>query len=216
MQATTIISTPTLAKASFGALVYVLSQTAAVAEYYGLPSGRSANIESAPDTSVEVGYVTGDLDEVGYTYIGGRFNYKFAPQAQVFFDFGKTDFDELEGIDAQGFGIGVFYQLDGITESADFAVKATYHQTELEDDFGNTLDTDIISVEALFSGTQIGTSDLAWYANVGMHKFDVADLDDTEFGFGAGVIKAVGFGEVYFGADMIDELTFGGGARFHF
>ncbi len=156
------------------------------------------------------------LTKTGYSYIGGRFNYKFSPEAVVFLDFGKTEFDELEGVDTQGFGIGVFYQLDGITQSADFAVKASFHQSTLEDDFGNTADFDVIAVEALFSGAQLGTSELGWYANVGMHKFDAIGFDETEFGFGGGVVKAIGAGELYFGADLIDELTFGGGFRFHF
>jgi len=48
-----------------------------------------------------------------------------------------------------------------------------------------------------------------------MHKFDFIGYDETEFGFGAGLVKAMDFGEVYFGVDLIDELTFGGGFRYH-
>ena len=88
--------------------MYVLSQSVVMAEYFGLPSGRSANIETAPSTSFEGGYVTGDINDTGYTYFGGRFNYKLSPEAIVFVDFGKPDFDQF-GIDGQAFGIGVFY-----------------------------------------------------------------------------------------------------------
>jgi len=61
-----------------------------------LLSGRSANIQTAPSTSVEGGYVTGNLAEIGYTYFSGRFNYRCSPEAIVFVDFGKSDFDEVE------------------------------------------------------------------------------------------------------------------------
>jgi len=73
----------------------------------------------------------------------------------------------------------------------------------------------VISLEGLFSGQKIGESDLHWYGNVGIHKFDFIDYDESEIGFGGGVFSATSFGEFYAGVDLIDELIFGFGIRYH-
>ena len=78
-------------------------------------------------------------------------------------------------------------------------------------------------MEALISGREpIADNGLMWYANIGLHRL-TADVGgafgggsdtDNEFGFGGGVILPMGVGEVYAGADLIDELQFGVGYRY--
>jgi len=196
---------------AIGAMLLISVQ--AHAEYLGFPAGRSANISSAPASSVEAGFVTGDLDEASFQNLGVRFNFRSSNVLMLYLDVAQT---EVEDSDGTGFGAGFFYQIDGITENNDFAVKVSYHTVELEED-GDEGDFNVIAVEGLFSGQNLGESDLRWYANLGIHKLEIDDInfDETEFGFGGGVFSNTSFGEFYGGIDLIDELTFGFGVRYH-
>jgi len=183
------------------------------AEYLGFTSGRSAKISSLPDSSVEVGFLTGDISDSSYQHFGARFNLRTSPDFMAYFDLVQADVEEFDGL---GYGVGFFYQIKGIARKNDFAAKLSYHTATLERSNSNReLDGNIISVEGLLSGQKIGESDLRWYANFGIHKFDFDNYEETEIGFGAGVVSDTGFGEFYGGFDLIDELTFGAGIRYH-
>lgn len=186
----------------------------AQAEYFGLPNGRAADLSTLPDTSVEAGFVTGDVGEAEYQHIGARVNYRLDPQIMLYGDVGQS---EIEDADGTTFGIGAYYQTEGIFPSIDFTVKGSFHLGELKDDAD--FDVDAISFEGLFSGQDpIGESDLRWYANVGIHRLAIdapgSDDSETDIGFGGGVFTSVGSGQLYGGIDLIDEITFGVGYRY--
>ncbi len=192
------------------------------AELSGMLSGRSADLSRLPDMSVEVGFITGeapsDGGDVDYQHIGGRLNYRIGPGMMAYGDVGQTteDFGNAK-LKGTSFGGGMFYQMDGIFESTDFAVKGSYHQATLKDNF--KLKVTIISVEALFSSREsVGQRDMYWYANMGIHRYKTSNAlnsSETEIGFGGGLIFPTEAGQVYAGLDKIDEITFGIGYR-HF
>jgi len=189
--------------------------TQAHAEYMGFPTGRSANIPALPDSSVEAGFVTGDVAEISYQHFGTRFNLRISPELMGYADVAQV---ELEDGDGLGYGAGFFYHIPGLAKSSDFAVKVSFHTVKTEEKDGNVVfetEGDVLSIEGLFSGEKIGESNLNWYTNFGIHKFDFVDYDESEIGFGGGVFSATSFGEFYAGADLIDELTFGLGVRYH-
>ena len=190
----------------------VLASSYANAEYLGMPSGRSADVSSEPQLSVEAGFMTGDIANNTYQSFGGRANFKMSPEVVVYGDLVKADVEDADGT---GFGIGFLYQIKGITKTNFFALKASFHNIKLEEGNEETDKGNILSVEGLFSGDRIGESDLHWYGNFGIHKFDFDRYDETEIGFGGGIYVNTGFGQFYAGADLIDELTFGLGVRYH-
>ena len=194
--------------------VMLFASAQAHAEYLGFLSGRSANIASAPVSSVEAGFVTGDLDEASYQNFGVRFNFRSSNELMLYLDVAQTEVEESDGT---GFGAGFIYQIDGIAKNNDLAVKVSYHTVGLESDFDQEIDFNSLAIEGLLSGQNLGESDLRWYANLGIHKleFDDTEFDETEFGFGGGVFSSTSFGEFYAGIDLIDELTFGLGVRYH-
>ena len=188
------------------------------AEYLGLVSGRSANISSLHSSSVEAGFSTGDLelesDSFSYQSFGARFNFRTSADLMIFFDIAQVDIEDADGL---GYGAGLFYQIKGIAKNNDFAVKLSYHTTKQEEEGFIDVDFNVLAIEALLSGDKIGESDLRWYANFGIHKLEIdeADFDETEFGFGAGVVTDTSFGEFYGGIDLIGEIVFGLGVRYH-
>ena len=208
----------------FVAAIALLSAPAA-AENFGLLNGRSANLTELPDTSVEVGFVTGDIaiDDIedDYRHIGGRLNYRLAPDMMLLADIGQADIDGDDGI---VYGLGVFYQTQGIFPTTDFTLKVSYHLGEIDIDRSRE-DADVsgLTFEGLFSGKEpIGESALRWYANVGVHRLEAeadgfVDQSGTEIGFGGGVFAdtGTGAGQFYGGIDLIDEMSFGVGYR-HF
>jgi len=78
------------------------------------------------------------------------------------------------------------------------------------------LDVSVIVLEALISSpTPLVDNGLSWYGNLGIHRLgENPGNNDFEFGFGGGVYLPVGVGEAYFGADIVDEITFGVGYRY--
>jgi len=191
--------------------IMLLSSTQAHAEYFGFPNGRSADIGALPDSSVEAGFLTGDIGEASYQSFGGRFNFRVSPEVMLFGDIAQTEIEDGEGL---AYGAGLYYPVKGIAKNNDFAVKLSYHTITLEPKdsrFDGEEDGNVLSIEGLLSGDKIGESNLNWYANFGMHKFDFDGYDETEIGFGGGVFSATSFGEFYAGIDLIDEMTFGVG-----
>jgi len=205
-------SLPIIKKTILCLCLFAASLSSAYAEYFGLPAGRSAKISDQTDKSAEVGFVTGEIGLNSYQGIGARFNIKMSPNLVVYGDLQQIDIEETDG---QIFGFGFIMGLEGVTQSADLALKASYHTGSTESDGGTEYDGNTISIEALFSGDKLGTSDLSWYANIGLHKFDTDYYDESEIGFGGGVFMPTSFGQFYFGADLIDELIFGLGVRYN-
>ena len=196
---------------------------AASAEPFGLLNGRSANISRAPDQSIEAGAIFGEFDDVDYTYFGGRYNYKLNPVAVIYGDVGQSSFEIGDDADGVTFGIGGFYQIDGVFASADFAVHASLHLFDLDlDNSDLSLEGNSIVVEGLFSGknaiNQAGT--LFFNGSIGLSRLDSEignnDDTDTELTFSAGlVLETQGKGgEFYGGLVFIDDLSFGGGYRY--
>lgn len=185
----------------------------AQAEYFGTLNGRSANLDTAGNISVEGAFITGDFGAASYQNMVARINYKASPLLVIFGDFGLT---EIEDFDGNSFGIGAFYMIEGMTQSVDLAAKFSFHKSSVERN-NFEIDYDAISVEALFSGKDgLGANgDLGWYANIGMHRLSNDSNSETEFGFGGGLTMPLASGELFGGLDLIDEITFGIGYR-HF
>ncbi len=195
-------------------VITLFSNAQVHAEYFGFPTGRSANIASLPSSSVEAGVLTGDIGEASYQSFGARFNVRTSDEVMLYVDLVQAEIEDFDGL---AYGAGFFYQVKGVTKANDFAVKVSYHTGTLdESDTNREADGNVLSIEGLFSGQKIGESNLRWYANFGIHKFDFEDdYDDTELGFGGGVFTDTSFGEFYAGIDLIDEMTFGLGVRYH-
>lgn len=180
------------------------------AEFLGSANGRTADLTRLPDFSLELSFNTGDFSFLDYRNIGLRANYRFSPGIMLFGDIGLA---EVGREDAVGLGAGLFYQLDGLFENIDAAVKASYHIG----DFGRFIDLDILALEFLISGLEpVSSNGLMWYANVGIHRNDGGLFSDTDFGFGGGVVLPVSSGEAFLGLDLIDEITFSLGYRYFF
>ena len=210
------------------ATLAALGTTAAHAEFFGLPNGRSANPGNLPPLSVEGSFNTGG----DYQHIGARVNYQVSPELVVFGDVGQSAFDLGFGSDADGlsFGIGAFFFLANqqILPQFDIAVKGSFHTASLESDVdgvvvpgfgvvgGGSADVDgtNISLEALISSQEpLSANGLGWYANGGINILG-GDFDDTEILLGGGVTLPLGPGEIYGGADLIDDIIFGVGFRY--
>lgn len=130
----------------------------------------------------------------------------------VFGDIGQTEIADLDGI---AFGAGLLYQIDGLFANSDSSIKVAYHTGEVEDDFFEA-DVNNITLQFLVSGNQLGQTNFGWYGNIGAHIYEAGAADDTELGFGGGIFAPTSFGEFYLGINHIDEISFGGGARFTF
>ncbi|MFK7853000.1 MAG: hypothetical protein AB8B79_02760 [Granulosicoccus sp.] len=199
------------------AIALLFTTLSAQAEYMGLLSGRSANPGNMTDLSVELGFVTGDLEDVDYQNIGARVNFRVSPELVVFGDVGISEFGVADGTP---FGLGAIYFLSNqrISDNLDIAGKASYHTGEY-DIAGFNGDISGLSFEVLISGQEpISDDGLNWYANFGFHRlsvdFGLADDSSNELGLGGGVVLPAGPGEVYAGLDLIDEITFGIGFRY--
>jgi hypothetical protein len=197
----------TLKKIIPGVLLALVS-TVSTAEVGGLLNGRAADLNRLPDTSVELGINLGDYYDVDYQYLGVRYNYRVNPNLMAYGDVGSAEFGRLDEI---GFGIGGFYMLHDLIETADTAVKFSFHN------IGGDIDVNVIALEGLISGRNgLGSNpDLTWYANVGFNRISGDGNSETDLLFGAGVIMPTQSGEIFGGLDMVDDIQFGIGYR-HF
>ncbi|MFK8082983.1 MAG: hypothetical protein AB8B97_22110 [Granulosicoccus sp.] len=210
----------------------VVSGTA-VAEPFGLLNGRSALISSAPERSFEVGAVFSELsfddgDDADYEHFGARYNYKINPTSVIYGDVGQSTLED-GSLEADGltFGIGGFWQMDGVFSTSNFAVHASFHRVDLDfSNRDNDLTGNTIIVEGLFSGkepiNQAGT--MYFNGSIGISRqslkitlIDDASDTDTELTWSAGVVVDTQSktGEFYGGVFYIDEIGFGAGYR-HF
>lgn len=188
----------------------------AQAEFFGLPNGRSANPANLSDLSVELGFMSGDLDVTDFQNIGARVNYRVSSEIVIIGDIGVSEFGRADG---NPVGLGILYHLSRqrISQRVDIAAKASYHSGEYSTG-GIDIDLSGLSLEALVSGrTPLASNGLNWYGNFGYHRLSVkaGNNDSTnEFGVGAGLVLPTGAGEAYVGVDLIDETTFGLGFRY--
>lgn len=191
---------------SFAGLLVTLP---AHAEFFGLMNGRTADIANAPERSVEAGAVFGEFFDADYTHFGIRYNHKTSPELMVFGNLGLSEVGNDDGV---AFGIGVFYQMQGILTNQDLALKAVLNRANIDDD-----DLTGFSFEALMSGREgIGANgNMGWYGNLGLHRFSDDDDSETEIGFGGGVIIPATSGEFYAGIDLIEDIIFGAGFRYY-
>lgn len=213
-------------KVSKIALVAALLTTSisAQADWFGTPSGRSANPANSPQLSVEGSFTTsGD-----YQNIGARVNYDVNESLTVYGDFGMS---EVVKSDGNSFGAGVFYYLPNLSESVQFfndkdvAVQGSFHTAGLDD-----IDWNALSFALLLSPKTAFNPDngMNWYANVGFTRlsFDIPSqtiggfrfggVSDSSFEIqlGGGIYMPMGPGTLYAGADLIDEFIFGVGYRY--
>lgn len=189
----------------------------ALSEGFGMLNGRTADVSRLPDTSVEAGAVFGDLFDVDYEHFGARFNYRVNPTTMAYGDLGQSDLNSRA--DGIAFGLGAFFQMDGILSENDFAVHASLHRAKLEASGFADETVTVIAVEGLFSGREpIGANEnMFWNANVGLTRASSDGNSDTELTFGGGVVvrTASNSGEIFVGVLYIEDLAFGGGYR-HF
>ncbi len=178
------------------------------AELFGLANGRSADITNAPGQSIEAGVAFGDFFDADYTHFGIRYNYKTRPQLMLFGNLGLSEVGSEDGL---SFGIGAFYQLQGILTNQDLALKGVVNRAD-----GDSDDVTGISFEALISGRQgFGANgDIGWYGNVGLHRFSGGGDSETEIGIGGGITYPASNGEFFAGLDLIEDLIFGAGFRY--
>lgn len=199
---------------------------AASAELFGLLNGRSADLSRAPDRSFEAGATLAEVDDADVEHFGGRFNYKFNPTTVLYGDVGQSNVEDFDGLT---FGLGGYWQMDGVFAGSDFAVHASYHRVDLDfDDSDVNLEGNTIVVEGLFSSLEpinqagnmyfngsIGFSRRTFKQTLGSQSSD-SDTD-TELTFSAGVVAETQnkTGELYAGVLYVDDLGFGAGYR-HF
>lgn len=189
----------------------------ASAELIGLLNGRSADVSRSPDLSVEAGAVFGEIEDIDYQHLGGRLNYKLNPQAVVYADIGTTELDS--DTDGLGYGVGVFYQMDGVFTSTDFGFHGSVHLSDLENDFNDELNFTFITAEAVFSGKEPinASGSMFWNASLGINRRSGEGDSESELALGGGITlrTASGSGEFYAGILNIDDLFYGAGYR-HF
>ena len=192
----------------------LLCVQSAHAEYFGMLNGRGGDLRNLSDFSIEAGFVTGDYGNSSYDLIGARLNYRIIPGLIAYADLGKTDVSRF--YDGNSIGFGAFYQLQNLIPNLDVSIKGSYHKLDLSG-FGYSEDLDALSFELVISGKEpITPNGLAWYANTGIHRLGSSRVStSTEPGIGAGMLLPLGPGEVFFGADFIDEILFGAGFRFN-
>lgn len=204
-------------KMLFGAVLLIsclVGVQSAHAEYFGLINGRAGDLRDMPNISIDGGFMTGDYGASSYDLIGVRLNYRVIPGLLAYADLGKSDISRF--YDGTNIGFGVFYQLQDLIPGLDVALKGSYHKVDLGG-FAYSEDLDAFSFELITSSKEpIAANGLSWYANAGLHRLGSSRVGTaTELGIGAGMFLPLGPGEVFFGADFIDEILFGAGFRFH-
>lgn len=187
------------------AVFMAAAHTPVSAEPYALVNGRSANLSTMSDLTIEGGFVTGDYGVFNYDHFGLRVNYRLVPGLIAFVDLGRTETGYFFGsADGTSLGLGAFYQLRDLIPFADSSAKVSFHKVS------GDIDESTFSVELLISGLEpLTDSGLNWYANTGIHR-----AGSTDLGLGGGIFMPLGPGELFVGADHIDDITFGVGFRY--
>lgn len=198
----------------------------ASAELFGLLNGRSADLSRAPDRSFEAGVGLYEYDESDFEHFGARFNYKLNPATIIYGDVGQSSVDFGNEADGITFGLGGFWQMDGLSAGTDFAVHASFHLFDLDiDGFSNALEGNTIVVEGLFSSKEPINAAGSMYFNgsIGFVRIDSEFTNtnnsdtETELTFSGGIVLETQgkTGEFYGGLLYVDDIGFGAGYR-HF
>ena len=206
-----------------GAVLGVVGMSTAHADYLGLLTGRTANPVDMPKISIDGGILTeGDIQNIGV-----RANYRVDDTLTAFFGIGLAEVGVADGIAFSG-GAYKYLPEQRIIPSLDMALKATLGYAPLEgnSNFGSfsvDVDTLSLSAEALVSGKEpIAANGLNWYAHAGLAVLRVdasafgASADDTNLEpvFGGGIVLPLGPGELFAGAEFLDEFFLGVGYRY--
>jgi len=110
--------------------VSVLTVSVAHAEYFGLPSGRTAKFTTQPSLAIEAAYSNGEFASVDYQQTGVRLTYQYSPKILMFGDLGQS---ELSSESENSFGLGAYYSLNqSILGSDNSAVKVSLHQVNFD------------------------------------------------------------------------------------
>ncbi len=114
----------------------LLASSGVQAEFFGLSTGRLANIDvSAPQRSVELGVVSGELDGADYDTKGVRFNYTLRSDLQLYADVGQVSVGSTDEISLGG---GAVFSLGKVFEFAKAAaLKGSIHQTKMSEYLGD-------------------------------------------------------------------------------
>ena len=188
------------------------------ADIYGLLSGRTADIKSEPQTTLEAGASF----EGDFTTIGGRFNFKLSPTSLFYATLADIDTDAEDG--DMALGGGLVYQLDQRNaQSFNVAIKGSYHLWSTDRALGVEADFSDFALELILSPKQQTVAQgVSVYAMIGFHRissevnlgfFGSTKNTDTELAFGGGATFAVGPGEAYVALEVIDETFIGFGYR---
>jgi len=105
-----------------------LTTSPSYAEYFGSPTGRTAQFSVQTPLALEIAYSNGEFVSSDYQQIGVRLSYQFSPKILVFGDIGQS---ELSSESETSFGLGAYYSLNqSILGSDDSAVKVSLHQVD--------------------------------------------------------------------------------------
>ncbi|MGB0867723.1 MAG: hypothetical protein ACPGSC_14520 [Granulosicoccaceae bacterium] len=205
-------------KRAIAAASLCFAATGAQADVFGLLNGRTANILSEPQTTVEAGFVSAD----DFTTFGGRLNFKLSPNSLFYGTIANIDADNQE--DEIAFGGGVVYQLtQNSRNNFDVAIKGSYHLWSTETFLGRDADFSDFGLELILSPKgQALAQGVGIYASIGFHKlssdvdlgiFGNAEQSDSEISFGLGATLAAGPGEAYAAFENIEDTYIGFGYR---
>ncbi len=198
------------------------------AEALGFSYGRSADVSSYSQASLEGALQVGETD-----VYGGRFTAKLGDNLAVYGDLGLISLDERYADDGTTFGAGLVYEIEKLIPDLDTAINVSYHHASFDDD----IDYDIsdFAIKGLVSGNLSvdgASNPLTWYASAGLEFLSVeakscvnvfgnqgcikSDDDDTELAFGGGIIAGLNKGEIYVGGEYVDGFSLAAGYRYSF
>jgi len=201
-------------------LSLICLSAASQADVFGLVNGRTADIQSEPQMTVEGGISL----QSDFNTIGGKVNFKVAPDMLIYGGLANVDADF--GGSEIGFGGGVVYQLSqSFVAGMDMAVKGSYHMwgSDQSTGFGKvSVDTSDLGFELLFSPQdQSMAQGVKIFGMVGLHRLDSevsgggfkTSDDSMELALGGGASMLLGPGEAYAAIELIDEIFIGAGYR---
>ncbi len=195
---------------ALGVGLSLLSMTAS-ADFLGLTTARTANVDPQPQLTVDAGLNFGN----DATVIGGLAAYKLSSSTLLTGTVGMLDLDN--GGDDIVFGGGVIHQLDNSPfPNMDVAVRGLLNLWD-----AGAVDVTEIGVEVVmspFEQTLIPGAQVYGYAGIHQLKFNYSrsifgSVSDTEIALGGGAIKAMANGEGYALIELLDGLSVGVGYR---
>lgn len=198
-----------------GALL--LASMTASADYLGLTTARTADLNSQPQLTVDAGLNFGD----DATVIGALAAYKFSPSTMLTGTIGNLDLDG--GGDDIVFGGGVMHQLaNSPLPNMDMAVRGLFNMWDAGivdfTEFGFEVVVSPVE-QTVLQGAQV-------YGYAGMHmlksSFSGNDFfgdsysysnSNTEIVLGGGALMPLGKGEGFALIELLDGISFGVGYR---